>query len=175
MRLRLFTKAFAQICFANFSYTQTLQENNLQNKVEIFEENENLNIQKDFDVNIPINGEKCEYDDYPATCIIVKVEELKNLSPTTEPSYRPHYEVLYRIIPDDKNMVDAIGMTLLNKDIRFTLGSSSWNVGPKYIEKYDLKVNNVYKCFYRKIKQGTCTPGIINIEGLDEYDYFELN
>lgn len=119
-------------------------------------------------------GESCEYDNYPGSCKIVSIKELNNLPGNTEPKYLPQYEVRYRFIPDNADMIDALGMKLLNTDIKWGIGSSNWNVGPEYMEKYNIEPNKMFNCVYKKIIRGTCTPDIINIEGLNRYDYFEV-
>ncbi len=143
-------------------------------EIQIKQDNENKQNSTEKKTSEPRLGGACEYDNYSGSCKIVSINELNNLPGDTEPKYLPQYEVRYRFIPDDEDMIDAPGMSLLNTDIKWGIGSSNWNVGPEYMEKYNIELNKVFNCVYKKIVRGTCTPGIIDIEGLNKYDYFEV-
>ena len=51
--------------------------------------------------------------------------------------------------------------------------ANSWYPGERYIDKYGIKVGNIYPCTLRIITRGTCTPAIFKFPGDKDRDYFE--
>ena len=51
--------------------------------------------------------------------------------------------------------------------------TNSWYPGPKFLEKYRIKVGKSFECYLKVIIRGTCTLVLFYFPTIDLSDYFE--
>lgn len=124
------------------------------------------------------------YSNYSGTATIagVKKTEKSKAQAKVAGGYEG-YEVWFSFEPDkeeeiepDEEEEEAIeeswGRNFIEREHLFKLANGQYP-GPKYIEKYKIKVGKTYKCTLRVMKQGTGTPFIFVFDELRKDDLFE--
>lgn len=116
----------------------------------------------------------CAYDRIPGVATIVDVsqtpESMHQASVGGGPGYEG-YEVRYLFAPSVP-VTDA-GALAWNEGTHLIRLMNSWYPGPLYLEKYDLRPGKTFTAALMTIVQGTCTPYMVELEGVDPIDYFE--
>lgn len=113
-------------------------------------------------------GGECKYLDIPGTAVILSAEK------TADPQKNADgIEVRYEFVPE-KKLEDGRAASYLKSFPEHTFELVDGSLpGPKYVEKYGLKKGAKFPATLREITQGTCTPIILELKGVDRTDYFE--
>ena len=124
-----------------------------------------------------IEGSCCAYVSYAGNAEIVKIARTSASAAQAAvlggPGYEG-YEVWFRFVPCKGVSIPVEQRFADNRLNLFTL-QNSWYVGPRYLEKYHMKVGETYPCELKFLTKGTCTPVIFELKTLDGTDYFETS
>jgi len=119
-------------------------------------------------------GGPCEYADYEGTATITRVEKTEQSSGQAKspggPGYEG-YEVWFRF-GTDQEVRQEFARPKTSGEQLFKL-ANSWHPGERYIKKYGVEPGKSYRCVFKVITKGTCTPTIFDMTGLKKDDYFE--
>lgn len=111
-------------------------------------------------------GGQCEYKEYEGRAEIISIT--KKSEPDSYPYER--YEVKFLFTPDQE-IKEAYAQTE-GKEFLLLLSNSSYP-GPKFLEKYGIKIGTVFACYLKVIIKGTCTPVLFKFPSIRLDDYFE--
>lgn len=116
----------------------------------------------------PRVGGECTYREIRGTAVILAAERAADPAKNAD-----GIEVRYEFVPE-KKLEDGPAADYLKQFPKhaFELVDGSLP-GPKYVEKYGLKQGAKFSATLREITQGTCTPILLELEGVDRTDYFE--
>lgn len=122
-------------------------------------------------------GGPCEYEMYNGTATICSVmqtnESIAQAEITGGPGY-PGYEVRYEFTPSEELPVWVSDHLNQSGNCSLLLQlCNSWYPGPAFLEKYNITEGAVFQATLRAIRTGSCTPVIVELEGVDRCDYFE--
>jgi hypothetical protein len=117
-----------------------------------------------------IVGGPCQYKSYPGRAEIVSVRKVEAGQVQGALPYEP-FEVKFSFRADGK--VEEPHARVESKEHLLTL-INSFYPGPKFLQKYGIKVGQVFDCNLMVILQGTCTPVVFEFPAIDLGDYFEL-
>ena len=111
-----------------------------------------------------------KYAKYPGTATIVRVEKSKD---NNHGKAAEGYNVWFTFVPKEQ-VKEENGQEYLknHKEHEFTL-TNGWHPGPKYLKKYGIKQGAKMPCTLSVIIQGTTSPIIFELDGVDRADYFE--
>lgn len=117
-------------------------------------------------------GGPCRYESYPGTATFVDVKPWQPESPTAGvPTPYPPLAVTFTFTP---------AQPITNEPLykpgvvhTFTL-INSMPPGPRFAAKYGITAGTAVPCQLRVIREGTCTPVVLEFPGIDRADYFEL-
>ncbi len=113
-----------------------------------------------------ITGGPCTYKDYPGTATITSITP----APNTYGAARQKYVVKFSFATDaeiQEEFARAEG-----KEFELRLVNSTYP-GPKFLEKYDIRVGKVFDCVMKVIVKGTCSPRVFEFPSIRLDDYFE--
>ena len=118
-------------------------------------------------------GGPCRYESYPGTAAFMDVKAWQPESPTAGvPTPYPPLAVTFTFTP---------AQPIANEPLyrpgavhTFTL-VNSMPPGPRFTAKYGITAGAVVPCELRVIREGTCTPVVLEFPGIDRADYFELS
>jgi len=116
-------------------------------------------------------GGPCTYREYPGTARIVSVRPGQQERVTGGPSYQP-MEVRFIFMPEGDIPDKAFSPE--GKEYPLLL-KNSWAPGPRFLEKYGIRVGNEFPCRLKTIVKGTCTPLLFEFPTIDLGDYFEAS
>jgi len=111
-------------------------------------------------------GGQCEYKVYEGRAKIISIA--KKSESDNYPYER--YEVKFIFTPDHE-IKEAYAQTK-GKEFLLMLTNSSYP-GPKFLEKYSIKIGKVFACYLKVIIKGTCTPVLFEFPDIKLDDYFE--
>lgn len=122
-------------------------------------------------------GGPCEYDLYNGTAMICSVMQTSESIGQAEviggPGYAG-YEVRYEFTPSEELPVWVSDHLNQSGNCGLLLQlCNSWYPGPAFLEKYNITEGAVFNATLWAIRSGTCTPVVIELEGVDRCDYFE--
>lgn len=123
--------------------------------------------------NMKVGG-SCEYVDYTGTATITRMmstDQSRVQATTLGGAGYPGFEIWFSFKTDAKIAQDW-ARKVVEREHPFRL-ANSWYPGERYINKYGIKVGNVYPCTLKIITRGTCTPAIFKFPGDKDRDYFE--
>ena len=114
-----------------------------------------------------------KYVDYPGTATIVAVDKAPDDDPRGRGMAEAGYVVRFAFKPS-RPVQEELGRTWLARHPRqeFLL-SSSWRPGPKYLAKYGIEKWKGMPATMHVIVQGTSTPVLFDLDGVDATDFFE--
>ncbi len=96
----------------------------------------------------------CEYKTYSGSCEIISIEKNENLN-----------IVKYKYSSKDS-------FTKKYEDRVYTLTLANWEkLSNVFVEKYWIKTWKVYNCSMNVEVKWTCSPIVINLDGIDTTDY----
>jgi hypothetical protein len=120
----------------------------------------------------PEVGGPCRYDDFTGTAVITRVEKTGASAAQANvaggPGY-PGYDVRFRFEPDGKPPVER---DRISGEHQWRLGNG-WYPGQRFLDKYGLAEGRRFPARVRLLREGTCTPLLFVLEGLNDTDYFE--
>ncbi len=119
-------------------------------------------------------GGPCEYVDYPGTATVTRMtstDQSRRQALAPGGAGYPGVEVWFSYKTDARISQDW-ARKVVDREHLFRL-ANSWYPGERYIDKYGIKVGNIYPCTLRIITRGTCTPAIFKFPGDKDRDYFE--
>ncbi len=111
-------------------------------------------------------GGQCEYKVYEGRAKIISIT--KKSEPDNYPYER--YEVKFLFTPDQE--IKEAYVQTEGKEFLLLLSNSSCP-GPKFLEKYEIKIGKVFACYLKVIIKGTCTPVLFEFPYIRLDDYFE--
>jgi hypothetical protein len=113
-----------------------------------------------------IVGGPCEYKQYPGKAVITSI------TPGTEPGKTPgeSYVVKFTFSPEQE-IQEEFARTA-GKEFLLLLTNSTYP-GPRFLEKYGIRVGKVFDCVMKVIVKGTCTPRIFEFPSIRLDDYSE--
>ncbi|MCX8207020.1 MAG: hypothetical protein N3G75_04215 [Methanothrix sp.] len=122
-------------------------------------------------------GGPCEYDIYNGTATICSViqtnESIAQAEIAGGPGYAG-YDVRYEFTPSEELPVWVSDQLNQSGNCSFVLRlCNSWYPGAAFLEKYNITEGAVFQATLNAIRSGTCTPVIVELEGVDRCDYFE--
>jgi hypothetical protein len=117
-----------------------------------------------------IVGGPCQYKSYPGRAEIISVRKIEPGPVLGAPPYEP-FEVKFSFRSDGK--IEEPHAQVEGKEHLLTL-TNSFYPGTRFLQKYGIKVGQVFDCNLMVIQQGTCTPVIFDFPAMDLGDYFEL-
>ncbi|HOK58890.1 MAG TPA: hypothetical protein PK659_08050 [Methanothrix sp.] len=122
-------------------------------------------------------GGPCEYDLYNGTATICSVMQTSESAGQTGVAGGPGYagyEVRYEFTPAEDLPVWVFDYLNRSGNCSLLLQlCNSWYPGPEFLEKYNITEGAVFNATLRAIRAGTCTPVLIELDGVDRCDYFE--
>ncbi len=120
------------------------------------------------------DGSRCVYSSYEGRAEIIRIKQTKSSRAQSEiiggAGYEG-YEVWFRFHPDSDPAPGRI-QAITTQEHLLTL-ATGWYPGPRYLEKYGLKVGQTFACTLKVIEKGVCTPVVFEFETVDLKDYFE--
>lgn len=116
-----------------------------------------------------IVGGPCEYKQYKGQATITSIRKKEMPENYGGPSYES-YEVKFSFSPEEE-IEEAHGQ--VNQREYILMLTNSWHPGPKFLEKYRIKVGKSFECYLKVIVRGTCTPVLFDFPTIDLGDYFE--
>ncbi len=119
-------------------------------------------------------GGPCEYVDYPGTATVTRMtstDQSRRQALTPGGAGYPGVEIWFSFKTAARISQDW-ARKVVDREHLFRL-ANSWYPGERYIDKYGIKVGNIYPCTLRIITRGTCTPAIFKFPGDKDRDYFE--
>ena len=114
--------------------------------------------------NLPLQGGPCEYEAHKGQAKIVSIIP-KNKSGTIQ---REIFEVKF-IFTYEQDPEETFAKTE-GKIFVLLLANSSYP-SARFLEKYDIHVGKVFKCYAKVITRGTCTPIIFEFPTIELDDY----
>ena len=114
-----------------------------------------------------IVGGSCKYKSYTGKAEITSITRLEIIR--SEYSHEM-YEIKFSFKPDQKISEEFARME--GREYVLLLKNSSYP-GPKFLEKYDLKVGKTLECNMNVITKGACTPIIFDFPSVRLDEYFE--
>jgi hypothetical protein len=111
-------------------------------------------------------GGQCEYKVYEGRAKIISIT--KKSEPDSYPYERDEVKFLFT---PDQEIKEAYAQTE-GKEFLLLLSNSSYP-GPKFLEKYGIKIGKVFACYLKVIIKGTCTPVLFEFPYIRLDDYFE--
>ncbi len=125
-----------------------------------------------FQAGIPLTyaeivGGSCKYKSYTGKAEITSITRLEITR--REPSHEL-YEIKFSFKPDQKISEEFTRSE--GKEYLLLLKNSTYP-GPKFLEKYDLKVGRTLECNMNVIIKGTCTPIIFDFPTIRLDEYFD--
>ena len=124
-----------------------------------------LCVSSGYTADHPLEGGACEYKKYAGYAKIISITPHKN-----KPNNYSHdiFEVKYTFISDqvDKEKYGRVE----GKEFVLLLNNSNYP-GSKFIEKYNIKIGNVFKCNMKIIVKGTCSPVVFEFPTINLDDY----
>lgn len=114
-----------------------------------------------------------KYVDYPGTATIESIERAPDDDPQGRGQAAAGYVVRFSFKPK-MPVKEELGRTWLARNPRpeFLL-ASGWRPGPEYLAKYGIERGKAMPATMHVIVQGTSTPVIVDLDGVDAADYFE--
>ena len=114
-----------------------------------------------------------KYVDYPGTATIVAVDKAPDDDPQGRGAAVAGYVVRYAFKPK-ATVKEELGRAWLARHPQqeFLL-SSGWRPGPEYLKKYGIEKGKAMPATMHVIVQGTSTPVLIDLDGVDATDFFE--
>lgn len=114
----------------------------------------------------PLAGGACEYERYEGHAKIISI------TPHKKQSNYSHelYSVKFSFASDQQGKKELARME--RKEFVLLLNNSTYP-GPKFLEKYDIRVGKAFKCYLKVIVRGTCTPVTFDFPTIKLDDYFE--
>lgn len=119
-------------------------------------------------------GGPCEYVSYEGTATVTKItitDQSRQQALATGGAGYPGCEVWFKFNTEAKVNPDW-ARKLPEREHLFRL-ANSWYPGEKYIDKYGIRVGNIYRCVLKVITRGTCTPAMFKFPDGRDDDYFE--
>jgi phage shock protein E len=117
-------------------------------------------------------GGRCTYDQFPGHAVITRVEKTPASVAQAKDTGFEGYEVWLTFAPDRPVSKEYV-QEFLQKPHRFQL-MNSWCPGAAYLQKYGLSKDKTFPATLFVLTHGTCTPILIELNGVDRADYFEL-
>ena len=117
-----------------------------------------------------IVGGPCQYKSYPGRAEIVSVRKVEPGPVQGAPPYDP-FEVKFSFRSDGK--IEESHAQVEGKEHLLTL-TNSFYPGTRFLQKYGIRVGQVFDCNLMVIQQGACTPVLFDFPAMDLGDYFEL-
>jgi len=119
-------------------------------------------------------GGHCTYFHYPGVSVITKIEKTEGSKRQIRTSGGPRYEgyEIWFVFKTNQEIKEDWARKTITREHLFCL-ANSWYPGPKYLEKYHIKVGSNHRCTLKVIRSGTCTPIIFEFNQLKKDDYFE--
>ena len=114
-------------------------------------------------------GGPCEYKQYKGQATITSIRKKELPENYGGPSYES-YEVKFSFF-SEKEIKEAHGQVKGREYILML--TNSWYPGPKFLEKYRIKVGKSFECYLKVIIRGTCTLVLFYFPTIDLSDYFE--
>lgn len=111
-------------------------------------------------------GGPCEYKQYKGRA---KIESITQKSKTHNYAHEV-YEVKFSFT-SNQEITGKFARTE-GKEFVLLLKNSAYP-GPKFLEKYDIRVGKVFECIMEVITKGTCTPILFEFPTIRLDDYFE--
>lgn len=114
-----------------------------------------------------------KYVDHPGTATIVSVEKAPDDDPRGHGAAEAGYVVRFTFKPK-MPVKEELGRTWLARHPQqeFLL-SSGWRPGPRFLEKYGIGKGKAMPATMHVIVQGTSTPVLFDLDGVDPTDFFE--
>jgi hypothetical protein len=119
-------------------------------------------------------GGPCDYNDYPGTAVITKVVATDRSIQQGLVSGGAGYqgiEVRFTFTPDGEIKEDWARKAAEREQL-FQL-ANSWYPGPRFLDKYGIELNKSFRCIFKVITKGTCTPALFDFPDIKRDDYFE--
>jgi hypothetical protein len=122
----------------------------------------------------PVIGGKCVYSSYSGIAIITRAEKTEASKKQADSIGGANYEgyEVWFIFKTDQEIKEEWARDTVEREHLFQL-DNSWYPSPRYLEKYDIKVNKTYECTLKVIKEGTCSPIVFEFSEINTHDYFE--
>lgn len=117
-------------------------------------------------------GAPCSYTSYPGTCSIVSVGETEETRAQSADAGYAGRRVVFNFTPRGALPQTVLVAAAIARQHELRL-ANSWYPGPRFLEKYAIEAGAELPCRLDVIKRGTCTPVIIEFDGIDRADYFE--
>ena len=114
-------------------------------------------------------GGPCEYKQYKGQATITSIRK-KELPENYGGTSYESYEVKFSFF-SEKEIKEAHGQVKGREYILML--TNSWYPGPKFLEKYRIKVGKSFECYLKVIIRGTSTPVLFYFPTIDLSDYFE--
>jgi len=122
----------------------------------------------------PLIGGPCLYSDYSGIATITKVKETerskRQVSINGGPGYEG-YEIWFTFRTDEK-IKQKWAKPIAEREHLYLL-MNGWCPGPRYVKKYNIKTGEKYKCTFKVIMKGTCSPILFDFDRMKRDDYFE--
>ena len=116
---------------------------------------------------------KCgEYIDYVGTAEILTIEQPSDPNKYSSPPCYDGYVVTYELSDNLSKLCDK-SMGYFNENKWILVLGSGYLPGPEYLKKYEIEPGKIFKCTLSLQKSGPCTPCVIDLDGVDRFDYFE--
>ncbi|MDD5555980.1 MAG: hypothetical protein PHN82_01895 [bacterium] len=119
-------------------------------------------------------GGPCEYDDYPGTAVITRIIRTPRSRAQAAAKGGAGYEgveVWFAFTPDGE-IAEDWARKAAGREQLFQL-ANSWYPGERYLLKYGIEPEKSFRCVYRVIRKGTCTPALFEFTDPRQDDYFE--
>ncbi len=111
----------------------------------------------------PVMGGPCKYKSYPGRAQIISIQPI--ISPEkTETTF----EVRYSFQPEGK-IIEPFAQTE-GRIFLLTMKNGTY-LSKKFLEKYKIETGRIFECLLQVIIQGTCTPTLFELAGIDLSDY----
>jgi hypothetical protein len=124
-------------------------------------------------------GGPCSYETYKGIATVISVKPVEIV--TNEVTYDfDQYQVLFIFSLNENESIkeDQIALfeTISGKKQEFKL-TNSWYPNQEYLVKYDIYENQTFECELMLISEGTCSPWIFKLKGINYTDYstFDLD
>lgn len=117
-------------------------------------------------------GGPCSYTSYEGLCSIVSVSETDETRIQSGDGGYSGRRVVFNFTPRGAVPQTVLVANAIARQHELRL-ANSWHPGPRFLEKYGVKVGAELPCRLDVIRRGTCTPVIIEFDGIDRADYFE--
>ena len=111
-------------------------------------------------------GGSCEYRQYNGHARIVSITVKSEAHNDSHETYRVKFA-----FTSDQEIQESFAQTD-GKEFVLLLNNSNYP-GPRFLEKYDIQVGEVFDCLMKVIVKGVCTPVIFEFPTIKLDDYFE--